>query len=217
MPDFLDRGKQDPPGQGGLPPKAAEALKVSTITEEVAHKDVRASPSREFRPRVAAICCNWCTWSSLDEAGVGHHKFPPEVAVIRTLCSARIEPRNVINMFREGVDGVFIGACAKGSCHYLSGTNLAQKELGQLMEVIHAPSFGFQGRLKIGFFVGREGALFARALTEFVDGLRVKGPSPLNNNPSYTDKAVAPATDAMAQTLEPPRDKEGRLIDVEEV
>jgi len=215
---MVQRGKQNPPGQGGPPPKAAEALKEATITEAVAQKGDIAQQRGPFQPRVAAICCNWCTWSSLDEAGVGHHKFPPEVSVIRTLCSARIEPRNVVNLFREGVDGVFVGACAKGSCHYLSGTNLAQKELGQLMEVISAPSFGFGGRLKIGFFVGREGALFARALTEFVNDVRGRGPSPLNSSPTYREKPVEPPEPTLeAETRGPPRDAVGRLVDLEEV
>lgn len=218
MADLIQRGKQNPPGQGGPPPKAAEALKEATLTEAVATMDVVPEKRGPFQPRVAAICCNWCTWSSLDEAGVGHHKFPAEVSIIRTLCSARIEPRNVINLFREGVDGVFVGACAKGSCHYLSGTNLAQKELGQLMEVISAPSFAFGGRLKIGFFIGREGALFARALTEFVNDVREKGPSPLNASPTYRDKPQkAPEPVAEAETRGPPRDAERRLVDLEEV
>lgn len=218
MADMVQRGRQNPPGQGGPPPKAAAALKEATVTEAVAGKGPVTGKKGPFQPRVAAICCNWCTWSSLDEAGVGHHKFPAEVSVIRTLCSARIEPRNVINLFREGADGVFVGACAKGSCHYLAGTNLAQKELGQLMEVISAPSFGFGGRLKIGFFVGREGELFARALTEFVNDVRERGPSPLNTSPTYKDKpAKAPPLTMEAETREPPRDGEGRLVDLEEV
>lgn len=209
MPDFLDRGQQKPPGSGGLPPDSQKALKEATVTEAVAGKDV-AAKTGDFQPRVAAICCNWCTWSSLDEAGVGGHKFPPEVGVIRTLCSARIEPRNVINMFREGVDGVFVGACDKGSCHYLSGTNLAQKELGQLMEVLSAPSMGFKGRLKIGFFVGREGPLFARALTEFTNEVRALGPSPMNTNPSYRSGAAPAAASAPAKD-------EKKLVEIEDV
>jgi F420-non-reducing hydrogenase iron-sulfur subunit len=214
MPDFLDRGQQNPPGQGGLPPASQKALKEATVTDQVAGREVAVPKERgEFQPRVAAICCNWCTWSSLDEAGVGGHKFPPEVAVIRTLCSARIEPRNVINMFREGLDGVFVGACDKGSCHYLSGTNLAQKELGQLMEVLTSPSIGFKGRLKIGFFVGREGPLFARALTEFVEDVRRVGPSPLNTNPSYRGREAPKA----AEAKKPAPPEEPRLVKVEDV
>ena len=213
MADFIQRGQQNPPGQGGLPPESQKALKEATITEAVAGKDAQGAKERgDFQPRVAAICCNWCTWSSLDEAGVGGHTFPPEVAVIRTLCSARIEPRNVINMFREGIDGVFVGACDKGSCHYLSGTNLAQKELGQLMEVLSAPSMGFKGRLKIGFFIGREGPLFARALTEFTGEVRNLGPSPMNSNPTYRSKA------AMKSAAEAPKVAEApKLVKLEDV
>jgi F420-non-reducing hydrogenase iron-sulfur subunit len=209
MAEFIQKGQQNPPGQGGLPPDSQKALKEATITETVAGKEV-AKKAGDFQPRVAAICCNWCTWSSLDEAGVGGHKLPPEVAVIRTLCSARIEPRNVINMFREGVDGVFVGACDKGSCHYLSGTNLAQKELGQLMEVLSAPSMGFKGRLKIGFFVGREGALFSRALTEFTNEVRGLGPSPMNASPTYRSGAAPAAPEAA------PKD-EKKLVKIEDV
>jgi F420-non-reducing hydrogenase iron-sulfur subunit len=209
--DFIQRGQQNPPGQGGLPQDSQKALKEATLTESVAGKDV-ARQAGDFQPRVAAICCNWCTWSSLDEAGVGGHKFPPEVTVIRTLCSARIEPRNVINMLREGLDGVFVGACDKGSCHYLSGTNLAQKELGQLMEVLSSPSMGFKGRLKIGFFVGREGPLFARALTEFTNEVRSAGPSPMNTNPSYRSKVQAAAPPAG-----PAPKSEEKLVKLEDV
>jgi len=212
--DFIQRGQQNPPGQGGLPPDSQKALKEATVTEAVAGKDLGKPQQRgDFQPRVAAICCNWCTWSSLDEAGVGGHKFPPEVAVIRTLCSARIEPRNVINMFREGLDGVFVGACDKGSCHYLSGTNLAQKELGQLMEVLSSPSIGFRGRLKIGFFVGREGPLFARALSEFTEDVRKMGPSPMNLNPSYRSK-TEPKTGAPAAAKPA---EEPKLVKIEDV
>jgi F420-non-reducing hydrogenase iron-sulfur subunit len=209
--DFIQRGQQDPPGQGGLPQESQKALKEATLTEAVAGKDVEGKAG-DFQPRVAAICCNWCTWSSLDEAGVGGHKFPPEVTVIRTLCSARIEPRNVINMLREGLDGVFVGACDKGSCHYLSGTNLAQKELGQLMEVLSSPSMGFKGRLKIGFFVGREGPLFARALTEFTNEVRTLGPSPMNTNPSYRSKPQA-----VAAAAGPAPKAEEKLVKLEDV
>jgi F420-non-reducing hydrogenase iron-sulfur subunit len=214
MADFLDRGQQNPPGQGGLPPASQKALKDATITDTASREAVETQRKKdEFQPRVAAICCNWCTWSSLDEAGVAGHKFPAEVAVIRTLCSARIEPRNVINMFREGLDGVFVGACDKGSCHYLSGTNLAQKELGQLMEVLTSPSIGFKGRLKIGFFVGREGPLFARALTEFVEDVRRVGPSPLNTNPTYRGREAQKP----AEAAKPAGKDEKRLVEVEDV
>jgi len=209
----IDRGQQNPPGSGGVPPKAAKALSDAMITDQVAHKKVEAKERGEFRPRVVALCCNWCTWSALDEAGVGGHKFPPEITIVRTLCSARMEPRNVINFFREGIDGVFVGGCDKGSCHYLSGTNLAQKEIGQLLEVLSSPSFGFKGRLRAGFFVGREGPLLARALTEFVDELRAMGPSPLNSNPSFREgsQAKPPTEGASVAPAEP------RLVKLEDV
>lgn len=214
MPDFLDRGQQSPPGSGAPPAEAAKALADALLTEAVAHKGVEAPKARaDFQPRVMALACNWCTWSALDEAGVAGHKFPPEVTIVRTLCSARMEPRNIINLFREGIDGVFVGGCDKGSCHYLSGTNLAQKEIGQLLEVLGAPSIGFRGRLRAGFFVGREGPLLARALTEFVEDLRKMGPSPMNHNPSYQSKAETKT----AQAAAPQGPAEPKLVKIEDV
>ena len=214
MPDFLDRGQQGPPGSGAPPAQAAKALADALLTEAVARKGAEVpKPRGDFQPRVMALACNWCTWSALDEAGVGGHKFPPEVTVVRTLCSARMEPRNIINLFREGIDGVFVGGCDKGSCHYLSGTNLAQKEIGQLLEVLSAPSIGFKGRLRAGFFVGREGPLLARALTEFVEDLRKMGPSPMNLNPSYRSKTeLKSAAPAPAKPAEEPK-----LVKIEDV
>jgi hypothetical protein len=81
------------------------------------------------------------------------------------------------------------------------------------MEVLSSPSFGFRSRLKIGFFVGREGPLFARALTEFVDEVRAMGPSPLNDNPTYRSgkRPDAPKAEAPAPPEEP------RLVKVEDI
>jgi len=74
-----------------------------------------------FEPRIVAFFCNWCTYLAADLAGTSRLKYAPNARVIRVMCSGRVDPQFVLDAFAKGADGVLIGGCHPGDCHYQEG------------------------------------------------------------------------------------------------
>ncbi|MBV1767783.1 MAG: hydrogenase iron-sulfur subunit, partial [Methanobacterium sp.] len=64
--------------------------------------------------KIVMFCCNWCSYAGADTAGTARMQYPPNVRVIRVMCSGRIEPQFVFKAFREGADGVIVAGCHHG-------------------------------------------------------------------------------------------------------
>ena len=84
----------------------------------------RRSPDLCLKPwsrRIVAFFCNWCTYLAADLAGISRIKYAPNTRVIRVMCSGRVDPQFVLEAFAKGADGVLIGGCHPGDCHYQEG------------------------------------------------------------------------------------------------
>ncbi len=97
------------------------------------------SPAAPWQPKIAAFFCNWCTYTAADLAGVSRLKYAANVRVIRLMCSGRVDPQFILDALRRGADGVLIGGCHPGDCHYVEGNykmlrrfQLLQRMLGDL-------------------------------------------------------------------------------------
>ena len=62
-----------------------------------------------FDPKILGFFCHWCCYAAADSAGVSRYQYPPNVRVIRVMCTGRIDARFLIEAFRCGADGVFTG------------------------------------------------------------------------------------------------------------
>ena len=71
--------------------------------------------------KIVGFLCNWCCYGGADTAGTSRLQYPPSVRIIRVMCSGRVDPSMVFKAFEEGADGVFVGGCHIGDCHYESG------------------------------------------------------------------------------------------------
>jgi F420-non-reducing hydrogenase iron-sulfur subunit len=80
-----------------------------------------SSKERQWEPRIVAFFCNWCTYAAADLAGISRVKYSPNMRMVRVMCSGRIDPAFVLEAFRSGADGVLIGGCNPGDCHYKEG------------------------------------------------------------------------------------------------
>ncbi len=74
-----------------------------------------------WEPRIVAFFCNWCTYAAADLAGISRTKYASNMRIVRVMCSGRIDPTFVLEAFRDGADGVLIGGCNPGDCHYKEG------------------------------------------------------------------------------------------------
>lgn len=77
----------------------------------------------EFEPKIVAFCCNWCSYAGADLAGVSRMQYPPNVRIIKVMCSGRIDPLFVLMSFLEGADAVLITGCHIGDCHYIDANH----------------------------------------------------------------------------------------------
>jgi F420-non-reducing hydrogenase iron-sulfur subunit len=82
---------------------------------------------KEFEPKIVAFFCNWCTYLAADLAGTARMKHAPNARVIRVMCSGRVDPQFVMEAFAKGADGVLIGGCHPGDCHYQEGNYKAMR------------------------------------------------------------------------------------------
>ena len=128
-----------------------------------------------FEPRIVAFLCRWCSYAGADLAGTSRLKYPPNIIPIRVPCSGRVDPQWVLQAFERGADGVFIGGCHPGDCHYVSGNYKARRRVVLLKKLL--VQLGIEPeRLRLEWISATEGQRFARVVTEFVRELKRLGP-----------------------------------------
>ncbi|MBO5653880.1 MAG: hydrogenase iron-sulfur subunit [Candidatus Methanomethylophilaceae archaeon] len=132
----------------------------------------------DFEPRIVAFCCNWCSYAGADGAGVARLQMPTNFRIIRTMCSARVDPEFVLRAFSKGADGVIVLGCHPADCHYIGGNYRARRRIALLRMVLE--QYGFDPkRLKLEWVSGSEGEKFQKTIVEFVDTIKALGPTPL--------------------------------------
>lgn len=133
--------------------------------------------AEEFEPRIFAFCCNWCSYAGADLAGVSRLQYPPNIRIIRVMCSSMVHPNLVIDALTKGADGVIICGCHPGDCHYIEG-NLTTEKRAEAISLL-LEDFGLEEeRFRLEWISASEGAKFAQTMREMVDTVRELGPSP---------------------------------------
>jgi F420-non-reducing hydrogenase iron-sulfur subunit len=132
----------------------------------------------EFEPRIIAFLCNWCTYTGADLAGTSRLQYPPNVRIIRLMCSGGLDPVYVLKSVVEGADGVLIGGCHPGDCHYQSGNYKARRRFAILQSTLDTMGFD-SDRVWLRWISASEGQYFADTVAEMVEFLKEKGPSSL--------------------------------------
>jgi len=134
----------------------------------------------DFEPKIVGFLCNWCSYAGADLAGVSRFQYPPNLRVIRVMCSGRVHPAHIMEAFKNGADGVLVAGChPPNDCHYISG-NLKTQRRVSLLKKLMAQLGLEQERLRLEWISAAEGDKFAKVIREMVSDLRELGPSPLH-------------------------------------
>jgi F420-non-reducing hydrogenase iron-sulfur subunit len=134
----------------------------------------------EFEPRIVGFLCNWCAYSGADLAGTSRIQYPPNIRVIRLMCTGALDPIYVLRAFLEGADGILIAGCHPGDCHYLNGNYKARRRVAILKEILKELGLE-EDRVWLRWISASEGQRFADTVKEMVEYLKAKGPSPMKN------------------------------------
>lgn len=131
----------------------------------------------EFEPQIVAFCCNWCTYAAADLAGTSRVHYPPNVKIVRVMCSGMVSPIYILKAFEGGADGVLVAGCHHSDCHYIDGPVKCDATVDRLRKVLHVLGLEDE-RLRRELVAASEGVVFARIIKEMVEQLKKIGPSP---------------------------------------
>lgn len=131
----------------------------------------------EFEPQIVAFCCNWCTYAAADLAGTSRVHYPPNVRIVRVMCSGMVNPMYVLKAFEGGADGVLVAGCHLADCHYLDGPVKCDAMVDKLSKVLHVLGLEDE-RFRREMVSASEGVIFAQIIREMVEQLKKVGPSP---------------------------------------
>jgi len=139
-------------------------------------KSKKNGVEEEFNPEILVFCCNWCSYAGADLAGVSRFQYPPNMRIVRVMCSGRVDPSFIIKALKSGADGILISGCHIGDCHYISGNEYTEKRFKKLHNII-IQQIGIDGRrVKLEWISASEGRRFADLITEFTNQIKELGP-----------------------------------------
>jgi coenzyme F420-reducing hydrogenase delta subunit len=130
----------------------------------------------EFEPRILGFLCNWCCYAGADLAGVSRYQYPTNIRVIRLMCSGRVDPAFILRAFSNGADGVFIGGCWPGECHYITEGNYEAITVMHICRKLLVLIGVNPERLRLEWVSASEGIRFAEVVTDFTGKLKEFGP-----------------------------------------
>jgi F420-non-reducing hydrogenase iron-sulfur subunit len=141
------------------------------LNRELTRVEVR----QPFEPKIVAFFCNWCTYLAADLAGTSRMKYSPNVRVIRLMCSGRMDPQFVLDAFAQGADGVLIGGCHPGDCHYQEGNYKTLRRFRLLKRLL--AQLGIEDeRCRLEWISAAEADRLRGAVNDMVEKVRALGP-----------------------------------------
>jgi len=129
----------------------------------------------QFEPIIIGFTCNWCSYRAADMAGTSRMKYPPNIRLIRLMCSGRLDPTFILKAFAGGADAVLVSGCHPGDCHYIEQNYKALRRFQLLKRVVAQMGIEPQ-RLKLLWASAAEGAIFTEEVTKFTEEIRSLGP-----------------------------------------
>ncbi len=130
----------------------------------------------DFEPRILGFLCNWCSYAGADLAGVSRYQYPPNVRIIRVMCSSRVDPMYIAKALTDGIDGVLVAGCHPGDCHYIEGNYRARRRMVALDEILE--TYGLKDRVFLEWVSASEGKRFAEVITNVTEAVKKLGPNP---------------------------------------
>ena len=149
-----------------------------TNTNTIHQHEDRRNNMAEFEPRIVAFLCHWCTYTGADLAGTTRQQYPPNIRIIHLMCSGAVDSIYVLKALIDGADGVLIGGCHPGDCHYQTGNYKARRRVAILKGILEEMGFK-ENRIWLKWISASEGKLFADTVTKMVDDLKKMGPNPM--------------------------------------
>ena len=142
-----------------------------------------------FEPKIIGFLCRWCSYTGADLAGTSRIQYPPNMTIIRVMCSGRVDPTFVVKALADGADGVLIAGCHPGDCHYQEGNYQTMRRHPMLLNLLE--QFGVEPeRVRLEWISASEGDRIADVVQDMTDKLRALGPLNWKERSNFAAKAT---------------------------
>ena len=129
----------------------------------------------DYEPKIVGFLCNWCTYAGADLAGTSRMQYPPNMRPIRVMCSGAVDSVYILRALLEGADGVFMGGCHPGDCHYVEGNYKTLRRMDLLKRMLK--DLGIEeDRCRLEWISASEGDKVKSVVNDIVEKVRALGP-----------------------------------------
>jgi heterodisulfide reductase subunit A len=136
-------------------------------------------PVKITEPKILAFLCNWCGYAAADLAGVSKYQFPPNIRVIRVMCSARVSTKFIMEAFSRGIDGILVVGCRIEDCHYISGIYETLKTIPAAQKALEKNGINPE-RVRLDHASAAEATKFVEVIKSFTAAMARLGSLELN-------------------------------------
>jgi heterodisulfide reductase subunit A len=148
----------------------SSAITQSHFTDAQILAQIHAALEENPEEKILGFLCNWCSYGAADLAGISRFEYPPDIRVIRVMCSGRVSRNFVLEAFRKGAGMVMVSGCRFADCHYISGNENAEKRIKPLFNML--PRFGISSeRLRLEWFSAAEAGFYVNLVKEMKETL----------------------------------------------
>jgi heterodisulfide reductase subunit A len=163
------------------------AITMRHFTDDQIMAQVDAATEVDADKKIVAFCCNWCSYAGADFAGVSRMQYPPNVRIIRTMCSGRVSPKFVEKAFARGASAVLVSGCHIGDCHYINANYQTQKRVERLWKKMEKLGLD-KSRLQLVWVSAAEGEKFASKIREMQSIISNVSPEEIEKSKKMTEK-----------------------------
>ena len=129
---------------------------------------VDAILSEKTEEQIVVFACNWCSYAGADFAGVSRLQYPPNVRLIRTMCSARVSEDFIWHAFKKGAPVVLVSGCHFGDCHYIDANHWTDKRVKRVHKKMEKLGIRKE-RLQLEWISAAEGIRFQKVMQNMED------------------------------------------------
>lgn len=148
-----------------------DAITMKHFSDEQIMTQVDAATEVDPHNKVVAFCCNWCSYAGADFAGVSRMQYPPELRIIRTMCSGRVDEKFILHALERGAGAVLVAGCHLGDCHYINANYYTEKRIKRLWRKLEKMGINPK-RLQLAWISAAEGEKFALKAKEMIEILK---------------------------------------------
>jgi coenzyme F420-reducing hydrogenase delta subunit/Pyruvate/2-oxoacid:ferredoxin oxidoreductase delta subunit len=155
-------------------PAKAIVMEPYADNELIAQIDAALADRSDGQPRILGLMCEWSGYAAADLAGAEGRQYPTSMRIMRLGCSARFDPYLILWAFLQGADGVLLGACDPGMCHYVEGNEWAEARVESLRKMLKEAGLDTR-RLHLEWFKPDNADAFVEVVKEFTEEIEYLG------------------------------------------